>query len=183
MDAEKKKRIKDKAPTWGAVLISVCTAIGGVASFLESREKAQEAEQLRVRADTAVVDGVFEEIDRLRDGVDADLDTLFQLAQAKDKRILELEIRVAVLQTLMEKKTSQSALEKAVADEVAKMEQQRRALPTLYQSYDEPADDQVDAALDAMEQDSAPAYKRVSKDRPAAKPSKEFLDKLQETAF
>lgn len=79
MDPGKKGKIKDAAPTIGAVVISVATAVAGVAGWLENLEKARRAEHYRIAADEAIA----------------------EKQTTQDAQLMELRIRVGVLEKLV----------------------------------------------------------------------------------
>lgn len=97
------ERTKEEKVSWGAVIIAVAAAIGGVAECNASRSSAVQAEEYRVEADEALLDRLStleeatvkrdQKINAVREELDVHDEEIAELERAR----VELEIRVGVL--------------------------------------------------------------------------------------
>lgn len=98
MKPSSKEAIKHHAPSLGAVLIAIATAIGGLFSWLDSREKSRLSEVQRIEADKVLLDELAGQFEGYAKETNREIDDLVLGEKACNDQLVELRIRVGVLE-------------------------------------------------------------------------------------
>lgn len=183
MKPESKQSLKSHAPSIGAVLVAIATAVGGVTTLLDSREKSRQAETNRVESDEAVYTELSKQFEEYADDVDKELDDIHDEQDQCEQDLVELQIRVGVLERLgPDDDLVRAALAEEIYDSAVEYGQPVTELPAQ-----DPAAPWE--GIDAEAEDVAEGWtkKKTRKTRtpafPAPKASGEFLEKIQRKAW